>query len=81
MELSPSVKIWAKRIIPVVIGGIAGYAYYYYIGCLSGTCPISSNPWISTTYGAVMGYFIAPRRKKQVTETDTGANTPGQQNQ
>ena len=44
-----------KIIIPVFIGAMGGYAYYYYIGCVSGTCPITSNPFISTAYGAGVG--------------------------
>lgn len=39
----------------VLLGGLAGYAYYYYVGCASGTCPITSQPWTATLYGAVMG--------------------------
>jgi hypothetical protein len=31
-----------------VIGAVGGYLYYHYVGCLSGTCPITSNPLIST---------------------------------
>lgn len=56
---------WTKRLLPVAIGGTAGYAYYYFIGCVSGTCPITSNPWISTAYGALLGFFILPPRKKR----------------
>jgi len=46
------------QIIGVALGGIAGFMYYYKIGCSSGTCPITSNPWISTIWGAVMGYLL-----------------------
>lgn len=43
----------------VVGGGSLGYAYYRFVGCASGTCPITSNPYISTIYGAVMGYMMS----------------------
>jgi uncharacterized membrane protein len=43
----------------VVGGGAAGYAYYRFIGCSSGVCPISSNPVISTIYGAFMGFMLS----------------------
>jgi hypothetical protein len=56
---------WTKRLLPIAIGATTGYAYYYFIGCVSGTCPITSNPWISTAYGALLGFFVLPSRKKQ----------------
>ncbi len=48
-----------KLILGVVIGGGLGFAYYKFIGCSTGTCPLTSNPWISSIYGAVLGALIA----------------------
>lgn len=48
-----------------ITGAIGGYLYYYFIGCSSGTCPITSNPYISIIYGAVMGYLIFDMFKKK----------------
>jgi C4-dicarboxylate transporter len=42
----------------IAIGAIAGYAYYFYVGCASGTCAITSKPLNSTLYGAVMGGLL-----------------------
>ena len=47
-----------KVILGIIIGGGLGYAYYRFIGCASGACPITSNPWVSTIYGAVLGLFL-----------------------
>lgn len=44
--------------IGVIIGAIAGYFYYFYIGCASGTCAITSKPLNSTLYGSLMGGLI-----------------------
>ena len=44
--------------IGVVIGAIAGYLYYFYVGCASGTCAITSKPLNSTLYGALMGGLL-----------------------
>ena len=41
--------------IGLVLGAIAGYLYYYYLGCASGSCAITSKPLNSTIYGSVMG--------------------------
>lgn len=52
-------------IIGVVIGAIGGYLYYYYVGCASGTCPITSKPLNSTLYGALMGSLFFNIFKKE----------------
>jgi hypothetical protein len=52
-------KKMIKIIVGIVIGAALGFGYYKLVGCASGTCPITSNPWISTLYGAVMGAVIA----------------------
>ena len=58
-------KIGYKQIVPVFLGAALGYAYYYFIGCNSGGCPITSSPYISTIYGAVVGLvFAIPSKKK-----------------
>ncbi|OQB31135.1 MAG: hypothetical protein BWY08_00711 [Bacteroidetes bacterium ADurb.Bin174] len=46
------------RIIGVLVGTVSGYLYYRFVGCKSGTCPITSNPYISILYGAVLGYLL-----------------------
>lgn len=45
-------------IIGGVVGGVLGFAYYKFIGCATGTCPLTSNPWISTLYGMFLGGLI-----------------------
>lgn len=42
----------------IVVGLIAGYAYYYFIGCASGSCSITSKPLNSTLYGGMMGGLL-----------------------
>ena len=48
-----------KMLVSVLIGAIAGYGFYYFIGCSTGTCPLTSNPWMSTGYGALLGWLAA----------------------
>ncbi len=47
-----------RLIIGAIVGGGLGFAYYKFIGCSSGTCPLTGNPIISTIYGAVLGALI-----------------------
>ena len=44
--------------IGIGLGFIAGYLYYYFVGCDSGTCAITSKPLNSTLYGSLMGGLI-----------------------
>lgn len=53
------------KIIGALIGGVAGFAYYYFVGCSSGTCPITSNPYISVVYGGFLGYLLLDMFKKK----------------
>ncbi len=48
----------ARLIIGIVIGAVAGFAYYKFVGCSSGMCPLTGNPVISTIYGALMGALL-----------------------
>ena len=50
---------WLIRAGIISLGAILGFGYYYYIGCRSGACPLTSNPWISTGYGAVLALLIS----------------------
>lgn len=52
-------RMTLKIILGVVLGGGLGFAYYWFIGCATGTCPLTSNPYISTISGAVIGVLIA----------------------
>ncbi len=51
--------LWLKRGVYGIAGAAAGYAYYHFIGCATGTCPISSNPYLMTGYGALVGLILA----------------------
>ena len=55
-------------LIGAVTGGIGGYLYWKYIGCLSGTCAITSNPVNSTVYFAVLGVLLFGIFKKRETQ-------------
>ena len=55
-----------RKVLPVVAGALLGFAYYYFIGCNSGTCAITSSPYISTAYGGLIGLLLSfPSKKKK----------------
>ena len=45
--------------VGLAIGASAGYLYWYYVGCNSGSCLITSKASNSTLYGLVMGGLLA----------------------
>ena len=64
-------KRFLKIFLFVFLGGMAGFAYYYFIGCQTGTCPITRDPYISTSYGMLVGLLISfDSKKKKKGETE-----------
>jgi len=49
-------NLWV--IIGVVLGAVGGFLYWKHVGCVTGTCPITSKPFNSTAYGALMGGLL-----------------------
>ncbi|MCC5919632.1 MAG: DUF6132 family protein [Cyclobacteriaceae bacterium] len=45
----------------ILAGALIGFFYYETIGCSTGACMITSNPWVSTLYGGLLGFFVAHR--------------------
>jgi hypothetical protein len=56
---------YKSTIAGVIIGSVGGYLYYHFIGCVAGSCPITSQPINSTLYGALMGGLLINSFKKE----------------
>lgn len=41
-----------------IVGALGGYLYWYYVGCQSGSCPITSKWYMSVLWGGLLGYFV-----------------------
>jgi hypothetical protein len=61
----------------IVPGIIAGYFYWKYVGCVSGTCPITSSWTSMVLLGALLGFFFGDsiddfqrKRKKKKDESE-----------
>ncbi len=60
------------KLAGLLLGTLAGFAYWYFIGCTSGTCPIQSHWQSSSLYGALIGFVLAPgisKPKKEENKT------------
>ncbi len=58
----------------ILFGALAGYLYYYFVGCKSGTCLITSKPLNSTLYGAMMGGLLFSIFKKETKKNSNDTN-------
>ena len=60
---------WYRIGLFSVLGAVAGYSYYYFIGCTGNSCPLTSNPYISSGYGMMVGLLMSIDTKKKNVET------------
>jgi uncharacterized protein DUF6132 len=60
----------------VIPGIIAGILYWKYVGCTSGTCPITSNWHSMVLFGGLIGFFagdsIDDVKKKRIKKEEDG---------
>jgi uncharacterized membrane protein YedE/YeeE len=66
-----------KTIAAVSAGALLGFGYYYFVGCRTGSCPISGSPYISTLYGAMVGLIMVFPSKKKKETADENNNQEG----
>lgn len=59
-KIKERLKTWRfwKPIVSVCIGGLLGFLYYFFVGCTSGTCAITSSPYNSIIMGAILGLLV-----------------------
>ena len=49
--------LWIIGIFTLLgVGG--GFAYYWFIGCNTGGCMITSSPYMSMIWGGMVGYLL-----------------------
>ncbi len=44
-----------KILLGITVGAAVGFTVGYFGRCSTGACPLTSNPWVSTLVGAVIG--------------------------
>lgn len=58
-DMKKNMKKWLRSILFTVGGAIAGLTYYYFIGCSSGTCPLTSHPLVTMVYMGLVGWLLS----------------------
>ncbi|MGB8932108.1 MAG: DUF6132 family protein [Anaeromyxobacteraceae bacterium] len=58
-----------RTLVGVVAGAIGGALYSHFIGCRTGTCAITSNPWRAAIFFGIVGAIAltpsAPPRARE----------------
>ena len=62
-------RYWKTALFAVVGAGV-GFAYWNFIGCSTGTCPLTANWTSSTLMGGLVGLIAAPAWKQNNTNQD-----------
>ena len=57
--MKKSMKKWLRPALFTLGGGLVGLGYYALVGCSTGTCVITSNPFSSMTYMALVGFLLS----------------------
>jgi hypothetical protein len=58
MVMKILIRKYLLTIIFAAAGAVAGFVYWKFVGCASGTCVIKSVWYLSTLYGLVFGGLI-----------------------
>jgi hypothetical protein len=58
------VSKYKLEVAGLMMGAVAGWCYWYFVGCASGTCLISSRPLNAMIYGGTMGALLLSMFKK-----------------
>jgi hypothetical protein len=51
-------KLFKFKVIFTLLGATGGFLYWKFVGCSTGTCPIKSVWYLTTLWGAAMGYLL-----------------------
>ena len=62
-------KLFFKRhwltLLGIALGAAGGFLYWNFIGCTTGTCPITSSPINSSVRGAIIGGLLLSSFQKE----------------
>jgi len=48
-----------------IVGGVLGFLYWRFIGCNTGSCPLTSNPYQSVLLFAALGGFLVKDKNEK----------------
>ena len=57
--MKKNIKKCGKPVLFTAGGALAGLAYYSFIGCPSGSCPLTSHPLVTMVYMGLVGWLLS----------------------
>ena len=51
-----------KSVIGAAVGAAIGFLVYRFVGCKTGACPLTSNPWTAMVVWGLIGLVFASGR-------------------
>ena len=54
-----NIKKWLRAVLFTAGGALAGLVYYYFVGCASGACPLTSHPLVTMAYMGLVGWLLS----------------------
>ena len=48
-----------RAVVGGVVGGVLGLAMYRFVGCRTGACPLTANPFVAMFIWGLMGVLLA----------------------
>jgi hypothetical protein len=59
VERKTQMTLLVRMLIGGAVGAALGFAMYKFVGCKTGACPITANPFISMAVYGVVGAMFA----------------------
>ena len=50
--------LW-RSVMGGVVGAVVGLLMYRFVGCRTGACPLTGNPYVAMVIWGVMGFLVA----------------------
>jgi len=66
-------KYWKYVVFPAA-GALLGFLYWRFVGCRTGSCPITANWHTSVLFGSLIGFLVVPTGKKKEKSTNDNTN-------
>jgi hypothetical protein len=62
------------RVGATILGAAGGFLFYLKVGCTTGACPLTSEPFFPTLWGGLFGWFLFGPGERKPDKKETTKN-------